>query len=300
MKLATVFMLLLPCPLLAQDVPDSLIADSSVSVEALDARMNYQHGSIALKDGLATLNVPEGYRYLDPEQAEFILVKVWGNPPREQKTLGMLFPESTSPFERQGWGVVITFDEDGYVKDDDAEKIDYADLLKEMQEGTSEASKERQKQGYETIRLVGWGEPPHYDQASHKLYWAQEIEFGGDPDHTLNYNIRVLGRRGVLVLNAVASMNQMDMVKSSMPAVLSSVDFNEGHRYTDFKPEADKVAAYGIGALVAGGLAAKAGLFKVIIAGLLAAKKLIIAAAIGAGAWIKTRFGKKKSAPIST
>src|SRR2546426_2131137 len=35
---------------------------------------------------------------------------------------------------------------------------------------------------------------------------------------------------------------------------------NEGHRYADFVPGTDKVAEYGIAALIAGGVAAKAGL----------------------------------------
>jgi uncharacterized membrane-anchored protein len=299
-KLAAVCLVLMPCSILAQGpAADSLLSDTAVSIPELDRMMHYQQGAIELKDGLATLNVPEGFRYVDPDQAEFILVKAWGNPPQEEKTLGMLFPTDVSPFQREGWGVIITFDEDGHVKDDDAEKIDYAKLLQQMQEGTAEESKERQKQGYDAIRLVGWGEPPHYDQATHKLYWAQELEFAGDPDHTVNYNIRVLGRRGVLILNAVAQMSELQTVKTSMAEVLSFVNFNEGHRYADFKPEADKVAAYGIGALVAGGLAAKAGLFKVLIAGLLATKKVIIAGAIAVGAWIKTRAGRKKSVPTS-
>lgn len=298
MRLSVLCLLLLPLPLAAQQTPESLLGDSTATVEQLDQTMHYQRGQIVLKDGLATLSVPEGFRYLDPDQSEFIIVKAWGNPPRE-KTLGMLFPTDLSPFTREGWGVVITFDEDGYVKDDDAEKIDYAKLLKEMQEGTAEESKQRVKAGYEAIRLVGWGEPPHYDRASHKLYWAQELEFGTNAEHTLNYNIRILGRRGVLVLNAVAGINQLETVKTSMAQVMGFVDFSEGHRYADFKPEADKVAAYGIGALVAGGLAAKAGLFKVIIAGILAAKKLVVVGVVGALAWLKSRMGKKKSAPTS-
>jgi len=297
-KLAVFGLFLLPLPLAAQQTPESMLADSSVTAEQMDRLMHYQQGQIVLKDGLATLNVPEGFRYLNPDQSEFIIVKAWGNPPRD-KSLGMLFPSDLSPFTREGWGVVITFDEDGYVKDDDAEKIDYAKLLTDMQEGTAEESKKRVKDGYEGFRLVGWGEPPHYDRASHKLYWAQELEFGGNPQHTLNYNIRVLGRRGVLVLNAVAGMDQLETVKGSMGQVLSFVDFNEGHRYADFKPEADKVAAYGIGALVAGGLAAKAGVFKLLIAGILAAKKLVVAGLVAVAAWFRARMGKKKSAPTS-
>ena len=289
---------LLPLQLGAQQTPESLPGDSNMTAEQLDQMVHYQQGQVVLKDGLATITVPEGFRYLGPDESDIVLVKAWGNPPRD-KTLGMLFPADLSPFSGEGWGVVITFNEDGYVKDDDAEKIDYAKLLKDMQEGTAEESKERVKGGYDAIRLVGWGEPPHYDRASHKLYWAQELEFGTNPEHTLNYNIRVLGRRGVLILNAVASINQLETVKTSMAQVLGFVDFSEGHRYTDFKPEADKVAAYGIGALVAGGLAAKAGLFKVLIAGILAAKKLVLAGLIAVGAWFKARAGKKKSAPTN-
>jgi uncharacterized membrane-anchored protein len=97
----------------------------------------------------------------------------------------------------------------------------------------------------------------------------------------------------------VAGIDQLETVKTSMGQVMGFVDFNEGHRYADFKPEADKVAAYGIGALVAGGLAAKAGLFKVIIAGLLAAKKLVVVGVVAALAWFKSRMGKKKSVPTN-
>ena len=71
--------------------------------------------------------------------------------------------------------------------------------------GSLAANEEREKQGFERVTLIGWAEPPSYDAAAHKLYWAKELAFADNPDHTLNYNIRVLGRRGVLVLNAYAS-----------------------------------------------------------------------------------------------
>jgi hypothetical protein len=38
--------------------------------------------------------------------------------------------------------------------------------------------------------------------------------FGSEGDHTLNYNIRILGRRGVLVLNAVSGMKQLDAIRA--------------------------------------------------------------------------------------
>jgi uncharacterized membrane-anchored protein len=266
--------------------------------EEIASKLKFQQGEIKLKDGLATLKVPANFRYLDPDQTDTVLVQLWGNPPRQEKTLGMLFPAEISPASPESWGVVITYDEDGYVKDDEASSIKYDDLLKEMQEGTREANQERTKQGYDAVELIGWAAPPRYDQAAHKLYWAKELSFGGAPEHTLNYDIRALGRRGVLSLNAVASMGQLQAIQKDMQQVLGFVEFNEGHRYGDYVAGMDKVAAYGIGGLIAGKLAAKAGLFKLLL--VFAAKfwKLLVVAAAAIGALAKKLLsGRKKEEP---
>ena len=266
--------------------------------EEIATRLKFQQGEIKLKDGLATLKASAKFRYLDPDQTDTVLVQLWGNPPRQEKTMGMLFPADISPADPESWGVVITYDEDGYVKDDEAASINYDDLLKEMKEDTRESSQERIKQGYEAIELIGWAAPPRYDQAAHKLYWAKELSFGGGPEHTLNYDIRALGRRGVLSLNAVASMSQLQTIEKDMQEVLSFVEFNEGHRYGDYVAGVDKVAAYGIGALIAGKLAAKAGLFKLLL--LFAAKfwKLLLVAALAIGALVKKLLsGRRKEEP---
>src|SRR5439155_5651891 len=102
------------------------------------------------------------------------------------------------------------------------------ELLRNMQQATREANPERAKAGYATVELVGWAEPPRYDSVAHKLYWAKDLKFTDDSAHTLNYNIRVLGRRGVLVLNAVASMNRLESVKRDMAKVIGFVEFNGG------------------------------------------------------------------------
>jgi len=199
----------------------------------------------------------------------------------------MIVPADFDPLASAGWAAVLSFDDDGYVKDDDAAKINYNDLLKQMQEEVAENSKERVNEGYHSIQLVGWAEPPRYDQATHKLYWAKELKFGSENEHTLNYNIRMLGRRGVLVVNAVASMTELPAVKAATPALLSMVNFQEGHRYADFNDDTDKVATYGLAALVAGGFAAKAGFFKALWLGILAFKKFILIALIALGGWAK-------------
>ena len=260
--------------------------------EDVEASLKYEGGKIVLGQGLATLNIPAGFRYLNPEQSRLVLVKLWGNPPGGT-TLGMLFPTSIGPLDDDSWGVVITYQEDGYVKDDDADAIDYAELMKQMQEDLAEENQDRQKKGFEQIALVGWAAAPHYDRASHKLYWAKELKFGDSDTNTLNYNVRVLGRKGVLVLNAVSSMDQLSGIETSMQEVLGFVDFNEGNRYADFTPGIDKIAAYGIGALIAGKVLAKVGIFKLLLGFILAAKKFAIVGLVALGALIRKLFGRK-------
>jgi len=161
-----------------------------------------------------------------------------------------------------------------------------------MREDTDDANEERKKLGYEPVRLVGWAQPPHYDQGNKKLYWAKEIKFGSSEEHTLNYNIRVLGREGVLELNAVAGMGQLSKVENEMQDVLTFANFNQGHRYADFDASTDHVAAYGLAALVGGAVAAKTGLLAKLLAMLIAAKKFLIAIVIGFVALVKRLFGR--------
>jgi len=256
--------------------------------------LKYQQGEVDIEGGLAKLNVPKEFHFLGKEDAEKVLVKLWRNPPSSE-VLGLLMPSDRTPLDEDCWVVSISYDEDGYVKDDEASKIDYGDLLKDMKKGTKAASKERTKQGYPSVELIGWAAPPHYDMQTHKLYWAKELQFGNDEERTLNYNIRILGRRGVLVLNAIASMSQLSKIEQKTPDILTMVNFNEGHRYSDFDPKIDKVATYGIAALVAGGIATKLGFFKLIWVFLLAAKKFVIIALVAIAAGLKKLFRRNNS-----
>jgi uncharacterized membrane-anchored protein len=77
------------------------------------------------------------------------------------------------------------------------------------------------------------------------------------------------------------------------------VNFKEGSRYTDFDSSTDKIATYGLAALVAGGIAAKAGFFKLLLVGILAAKKFIILAFVAVMGFFKKLFKKKSDeAPV--
>jgi uncharacterized membrane-anchored protein len=145
--------------------------------------------------------------------------------------------------------------------------------------------------------LIGWAAPPRYEQTAHKLYWAKELSFGGDTEHTLNYDIRALGRRGVLSLNAVASMDRLRVVEANMKEGLGAISFNQGHRYEDYTAGVDKVATYGLGALIVGAIATKAGLFKILLGLLIAGKKFVLLALVAIGEFLKKIFsGRRKEA----
>jgi len=280
-----------------------LFANSSTAVELSEeeqyakwakkvwSSLNRMTGEIKLPNSVATLNVPENFYYLAPKDAEKILVEVWGNPPG-QNTLGMLFPSKMTPFDKDSWAVTIEYEEDGYVSDADADEINYSELLVQMQSDTELASQERVKQGYEAIELVGWASPPYYDTETHKLHWAKEIKFANRPINTLNYNIRVLGRKGVLVLNFIAQIDQKQLIENNLNSVLALANFDQGSKYSDFDPDIDDVAAYGLGALVAGKVIAKTGF---LAAAIFFLKKFAILFIVAFGVFLKRIFKRREA-----
>jgi len=288
LAMAALFSLALYTPAMAADDPEQ-------AAKFLQS-LHFQQGTIKLPGDIATLTLPPTFRYLPPADTERLLVDGWGNPPGST-TLGMIVPAGVSPLDQAGWGAVITYDKDGHVKDDDADSIKYDELLKEMQESVIASNAERKEKGYPAMTLLGWAERPHYDKAEHKLYWAQELRTDGTQQSGLNYNIRVLGREGVLVLNAVAGRDQLDAVKGEMQKVTAFTNFNPGQRYTDFNASTDKVAEYGLAALVAGGVAAKLGLFGKLLALLVAFKKIILLLVAGFGS-VVYKFFKREKPPV--
>ena len=265
-------------------------AQAAAQRRALIDSLHYQTGTIALPGADASLQVQPGFRYLDNGDSRKVLEQLWGNPP-DDSVLGMLIPDNAPLGSEHNWAVVLTYSDDGYVSDEDAAKMDFDQILADMKQDIHDSNEDRKAQGYGTLELIGWAQPPHYDSASKRIYWAKELEFDGDPAHEVNYDIRVLGRSGYLSLNAVASASDLAMVKDGMTRVLPMAQFDSGHRYADYQPGKDKLAAYGLAALVGGGLAAKAGLFAKIGVFLLAAKKFLVLGLLAIGAFLKKLFG---------
>jgi uncharacterized membrane-anchored protein len=281
-----------------QDAQDSTSIDTSLlrqqteALEALSKRaseIKFQTGPITLENGIG-LNVPPGYKFIPANDAEWIVYDFWGNP-SSSGIMGMLVKENYEVLNEGGWAFVLTFDKMGYVEDDDASKIDYDDLLKDMQSGEADENKEREKMGYGAIHMLGWASKPYYDDKNKVLHWAKSLKFSGTEDTTLNYDVRVLGRYGVLSMNAVGTINDLDDIKQNIPAVTKIAHFTSGNAYADFDSNVDAVAAVTIGGLVAGKVLAKAGILALLLKNI----KLIFLAVAGAGGFIwKKLSGRKK------
>ena len=137
--------------------PENESADSTeIMVEDIEKTLKYQTGDIVIGDNLAKLKVPAGFRFLDAPQAKYIIYDVWGNPKNESENLyGLIVPEKIGVTEAGSWAFVIEYDDMGFVKDDDADKINYDDLMKEMNEGEAEANAERAKMGFSAVHISG-------------------------------------------------------------------------------------------------------------------------------------------------
>lgn len=240
-----------------------------------------------LGDGLASIQVPEGYLFADKAETKKIM-ELTGNPPSDQE-IGLIAPAD----DGKNWFLVFEYNEVGYVKDDDKDDIDADAILDSIKEGTKAANEERKEMGADPIEIVGWFEKPHYDSNSHNLVWA--IEGKSNQDGLVNYDVRLLGRRGYVSATLVTDPQALSTDLPHVQALLGGFSFNEGNRYAEWKA-GDKVAEYGLTALVAGGAGAaamKLGLFAQL--GKLLAKgwKLVVLGFAALAAGLKRLFGKK-------
>ncbi len=219
----------------------------------------------------AAITLNKGVSYLDSANTQELL-KLSGNLPSPDNF--------TIAAKDLHWWSVFSFDDMGYVKDD--EKIDADALLASMRENEIEANKERTRQGLETLTIVGWAVPPHYDQATHNLEYGLTLRSASGTN--VNYTTRLLGRSGVMTANLITSPETLNSDLVEFRKTLAGFAYTPDQSYAAYK-EGDKVSEYGLAALVTGGAAAalaKGGLLKGLFA-LLAAGWKVIAVAVVAG-----------------
>jgi uncharacterized membrane-anchored protein len=275
-------------PAVAEDQPAPAQQESGPDTIRKQLReLNWIRGPKSVQlFGNSTLEVPEGYIFLNPADAakfETITHNIGGG------TEYFLAPNDLH------WGAHFRFQDDGYVKDD--EKIDAASLLDNIKTNTTAANKIRRERGWDEMEVLGWQTPPHYDTQTNRLEWAVSGKDLKANTEIVNLNTRILGRGGVMSAVLIASPEDLTAATAEFNSTLSGFSYSAGQRYAEYKP-GDKIAKYGLAALVTGGAAAiavKTGLWKVIVTGLVAGWKFIAAGAVALFGGIARRF-KRKSA----
>jgi uncharacterized membrane-anchored protein len=249
-------------------------------IQKLDWKFGPALGPIA---GIAAITVPQGSVFLTPAGTRRFL-ELQGN-------LGSDGMYTFAPADVR-WFAVFNFDPSGYVRDD--ETIDPDALLEILKKANAEGNDERRPRGLERLVLEDWYVVPHYDVQTKRLEWGTKIrpESGGV---VVNYTIRLLGRSGVMSATVVSDPTSLDQDIRAFKAALTGFEFNQAHKYSEFR-SGDKVAEYGLAALIVGGAAAaavKSGAFK-------AFGKFLVFGVLGgaAAAWaaIKSVFSRKRNA----
>ncbi|WP_241052403.1 DUF2167 domain-containing protein [Achromobacter xylosoxidans] len=278
-------------------LPLGASAQNAAAQQEIEAAMKAayaaaQEGPADVKLGdQAVVHLPESMFFVPRIQADRLMA-AYGNG-KDPSLLGVVMPKS----DDDDWVITVNFDKAGYIKDDDAKNWNVSELLDSLRDGTEESNVERKKRGFPELVMDGWVEAPKYDSSTQRLVWSVAVKHKGETANdnpTVNYNTYALGRDGYITLDLITQKNLVPKDKTAVLTLLDNLKYVEGKRYADFNSSTDKVAEYGLAALVAGVAAKKLGLFAVIAAFLAKFAKvgILAAAALGGGLWKRFR-GKK-------
>lgn len=238
----------------------------------------------ARMEDIATINVPQGYVFLDGKTVRDML-KQAGEPVSGEEC-------GSISATNEDWEVLFRFDKVGYVKDDEKDSLNADKLLEAIKRGTAEANKYREKNGLPPMQVIGWEQPPKYNPETHNLEWAIRGSSGGE--QILNYNTRLLGRKGVMEAVLIVAPEKLQETMPAFKQLLAGYNFQTGQSYAEYR-SGDKVAKYGLTALVVGGAAvgaAKLGLFAWAAVFLKKAWKLVIIAVAAVASFFKKMFAR--------
>jgi uncharacterized membrane-anchored protein len=257
-------------------------AERQAFIEKMRALDWVKGPTTAAVEGNAKLVIPDQYVYLDARNtAKFLEL---------QHNLGDGREVMVAPRNLE-WMAYLEFSDEGYVKDD--EKIDAPALLKTLQQNTERGNEQRRSRGWSELHLVDWATPPVYNTTTKRLEWATLLD--SKDGRGVNFSTKILGRRGYTSVIMVTDPVNLRAAESSLDTVLTGYAFNSGETYADWR-SGDKVAQYGLAALIVGGVAAvaaKKGLFSVLAGFLAVAWKFLVAGAVAAMAWLRRLFAKK-------
>ena len=225
--------------------------------------LNWTEGPKKMKfiDANSTIKFDDNFLILENKDANQYLY--WAN--------GIQFPDIKlfGVSRDDGSQYMFSYVDSGYVKTDDWTKVDPNKFIKEIRKNYKDSNTQRKNNGMPTILDVQWKKTPYLDGNYSSVYYALEISWS-DNQRTTQGTAILLGREGYTEANYIAGdSGYQERMLTSLSVIHK---FNSTKEYKDWKA-GDKVAAAGIGALLASTLGLKALKPGLVASGLLLLKK---------------------------
>jgi len=205
--------------------------------------LTFETGRVTVKGGLATIDLPPGFRYLQQDGARTVVEQVWRNRPNPN-TLGLVLP----PAEREWGGIIVCYIECGHVSDLEPD-LDAETVLRDLRDEVAAGNAIRERMGVPPAELLGWADPPTYDPVGKTLRWGKVVR-PGESAPMVNYEARILGAEGVLSFQAVADADRLEELRSGVVRVLEGTALAAGLRYADHDPSRHRLARKGLRSLI--------------------------------------------------
>lgn len=251
-KITFILCVLLPCAIFATD---SEIDDSQSDLTPRQREwltqinsLNWlKSGTHKLPDSDSTITLPEGY------------IIVIGEDAKKEREMGeALAPDDIEAVvndENFDNTTIFQWVESGYISIDDWGDIDPRLLLESITENTELANVERRKRGYSLIHVVGWLKEPTLSRELNTVYWT--VEARDDLGYSIVNSVALsLGRHGYERIVWVTDKGSYVPFGGHLEMMLKAHSFDPTFKYEDYV-EGDKMAGYGIAALVAASVGGK-------------------------------------------
>ena len=158
-----------------------------------------------------------------------------------------------------GYTIYLDYVDGGYIKLDDWEKVNPTNFLKQMNETAKRNAEYLKKINLDYTTKIDWIFKPTLNKENNSVSYSYNVTWNSGIETMESKNL-ILGKKGHLesafVINYREDLNFKEQSEFSKDFV-NGVVFQEGFKHSDYKP-GDKIAAAGIGGLVAGSLGVKA------------------------------------------
>jgi uncharacterized membrane-anchored protein len=195
----------------------------------------------------ATITVPANCLFTGMDGVKAFLEATQNNASGDERGV-LLCPANGT---NDTWFVLFSYDESGYVRDDEGASLDADAILESVRSGTDAGNRERKRRGWATLTVEGWATKPFYDRATNNLTWAITAH-DNEGGRTVNHSVRLLGRGGVMHADLVTTPEALNGLVPTFNGMIEGYTYTPGNKYAEWR-SGDKVAAYGLTALVAGG-----------------------------------------------